>query len=273
MSGPAAPPRASFSPAIVRAVLTLFAAVVSFYVGCFTYRLAAQLFYTAAVAGMMVLHVFNGHPALLQWLVVLLDFVRNANVGMYAAGVLAAAAALILVPQRLGSTTARSRAAMFAVIPLLAVIALCADLILGITPLSEWSVAQRPYNADGRHIDHRFSVEQIMHMEDRLSGAHAEVEGTLEFDPRMQRFKLLSPAGAHHSVYVFFFKGRRSMFSELKPDDKPRYYDQVAPLIGKPVRIFGTCVNGQIDADIADVETIAEFTPRSSPPPPSLQPI
>lgn len=273
MSDPASPARPAFAPAIGKVLLTLPAAVVSFYVGCFAYRLAAQLLYSAAVTGMIALHVLNGQPALLQWLVVLLDLVRNADAGMYASGVLASIAALILVPRRLGSTTGRGRAAMFAVIPLMAVCALCADLILGVTPLSEWSVARRPYNADGRHINHRFSVEQIMHMDDRLSGAHAEVEGTLQYHPRMKRFTLLSPAGAHHSVNVFFFKGRRSMFSELSPGDKPRYYDQVAPLIGKPVRIFGVCVNGQIDADIADVEAIPQFTPPGDAPPPSLQPI
>ena len=267
-----APPRPAYAAMFGKAALALVAAAVSFYLGCFAYRLAAQLLYSAAVTGMIALHVFNGQPALLQWLVVLLNYVRNADAGMYASGIIAALTALVLVWRRLHAT-AGSRTALAAVIPLLAVCALGADILLGVTPLSDIMLKKHGYNAENRRIDHHFSVEQIMHMDDRLSGAHAEVEGTLEYDPRMKRFKLLSPAGAYHSVNVMFFKGRRSMFSELSPDDKPRYYEQVAHLIGKPVRIFGQCVNGQIDADIADVETIAEFTRRDNLPPPALQPI
>lgn len=246
---------------IVKASIALLVAALVFYLSCFGYRLATQVLYYLSVMTMILLHLFGIHPAMLQSLVAVLDVARNADEAMLATGAIAGVAALVLVLRHVAYPLSRNAVVtLLALVPLLFAGALFTDIRYGVTPVSEIELDKRTYNSDHAPIEHRFSVEQIMHLENRLSGARAEVEGTLDFEPRMKRFRLMSPAGSHHSVYVQFFKGRRTMFSELSPGDRPRYYDQVSPLIGHKVKIFGKCVNGQIDADVADVEAIPDFT-------------
>mgnify|MGYP007072871340 CR=1 FL=1 len=62
------------------------------------------------------------------------------------------------------------------------------------------------------------------------------------------------------SINLFFFKGQRTIFSGMLKDDNPRCYEKLKPFIGRRVRVLVTCVNGQIDVDMADVHEISEFS-------------
>ena len=245
----------------IKTIGTLVAALMSLYLGCLLYRLVTHgIFYVALIA-MISLHVFGIDSPLLQVLIAGTAVARSSDVTMYAAGAAAFGGAMLLMPRQLDLALAQKPGGSLAVaVPLLFAAALGADLYYGITPLSEIDLREPRYNAQNVRIDHRFSVENIMHLPDRLSGVRAEVEGTLTYEPRMKRFQLASTADNGFSVHVFFFKGRRTAFSEIRTDDKPRYYELVAALIGRKVKIIGTCVNGQIDADVADVQEIADFT-------------
>jgi hypothetical protein len=245
----------------IRTIGTLLVALMGLYLGCFVYRLATHGAFYAAFIAMITLHLFGIESSIFQALVAGMDVARSSDVAMYATGAAAFGAAMLLTPRQLDLMLAQKPGGhLVAAVALVFAAAISADLYYGITPLSEINLREPRYNAQNARIEHRLSVENIMHLPDRLSGVRAEVEGTLTYEPRMKRFELASAANNGFSVQVFFFKGRRTAFSEIRTDGKPRYYEMVAGLIGRKVKIIGTCVNGQIDADVANVQEIADFT-------------
>jgi hypothetical protein len=244
----------------IKTIGTLLAALMSLYLGCLLYRLATHGIYYIALIALISLHVFGIELSILQAVVAGMGVARSSDVAMYAAGAAAFSGAMFLMPRQLDLALAKKPGGSLAIaVPLVFAAAISADLYYGITPLSEINLREPQYNAQNARIDRRLSVENIMHLPDPLSGVRAEVEGTLTYEPRMKRFQLASTANDGY-VRVFFFKGRRTAFSEIMIKDRPRYYEMVAGLIGRKVKIVGTCVNGQINADVADVQEIADFT-------------
>lgn len=96
-------------------------------------------------------------------------------------------------------------------------------------------------------------MEEITRLPDPLSGCLAEVEGILIYSAPMDRFALRAPDGTGSTITVFFFRGRRTHFSETPSNGHPRFYDQVAALVGERVLVVGTAVSGQVDVDVGHV--------------------
>lgn len=224
------------------------------YLGVLAWMLGIHFLFTLASTSMIMLHVFGIDLKSLQFLTVALDLARSnqiALVGSAFAGFTGAGALALSLP---APAEKRSANLLFlGVMTTLTISGALADFHYSITPLSDFSIGEPAYNAGGAPVDHHFSVEYLMTLPDRLSGVTAEVDGILDYQPQMKRFILRSTVTHGNYVNVYFFKGRRPLFHRGSPDLRPRYFERVEPLVGKPVRILGHCVNGQIDADLANI--------------------
>jgi hypothetical protein len=244
---------------LVRAAVTAVTALMAFYLGGLTYRLVTQLAYYLAVMTLIIFHIFGIDSSMLQAIVHVAGRVRESQPAMYAAGAVAFGLVAWLAPRALRFEGSRvPRVLVTAGIPLVFAAGLVADYYYNVTPLSDLAFGAAAYNARNRPIERRWTVEAIAQGTGGVSGTFAETEGLLEYRPSMRRFVLRSLTENGLSINVYFFKGRRSPFSDVSADGKPRYYDAVQPYIGQKVKLLGTCWTGQIDVDIADVQRAAQ---------------
>jgi hypothetical protein len=96
-------------------------------------------------------------------------------------------------------------------------------------------------------------VRDFVHLRDAQVGMLGEVTGVLEYHERMHRFALRDPE-QRESINVYFHRGGRSPFDEsFGPPQAPRYYGDVAPYVGRTVRVKGTLSRGQVDVDVRDI--------------------
>jgi hypothetical protein len=244
---------------LVRAAVTAVTALMAFYLGCLAYRLVTQLAYYLAVMTLIIFHIFGIDSSVLQAIVHVANQVRESQPAMYAAGAVAFGFVAWLAPRALGFEGSRvPRVLVMAGIPLVFAAGLAADYYYHVTPLGDLAFGPAAYNARNRPIERRWTVEAIAQGTGGVSGTFAETEGRLEYMPSMRRFVIRSLTENGLSINVYFFKGRRSPFSDISADGKPRYYDALQPFIGQKVRLLGTCWTGQIDVDIADVQLAAQ---------------
>jgi hypothetical protein len=248
-----------FPQTVFRAAITAVTALMGFYLGCLTYRLVTQLVYYLAVMTLIIFHIFGVDSPVLQAVVYVANRVRESQPAMYAAGAVAFGLVAWLAPRALRFEGSRvPRVLVVAGIPLAFAAGLAADHYYNVTPLSDIAFGPAAYNARNRPVERRWTVEAIAQGTGGVSGTFAETEGLLEYRPSMKRFVLRSTTENGVSINVYFFKGRRTPFSDVSADGKPRYYDAVQPFIGQKVRVLGTCWTGQIDVDIADVQPAAQ---------------
>lgn len=233
---------------------TLLVAVMSCYLGCLAYRLAMHGLYSLSASSLIVLHVFGIDLSILQASTMALDSARSNETAMYAAGVVAFCVFAVLAPGQLGRRDGKYPGiVLLTAVTVLFGIGISADFCYGITPLSETAFSDPAYNARRIPVEHQFAVENVIYLPDQLSGVTAEVEGILDYERNMKRFILRSATDKANYVKVYFFKGRRTIFSDASVDKKPRYFALAESFVGRRVRIMGKCVNGQIDADVADM--------------------
>lgn len=106
----------------------------------------------------------------------------------------------------------------------------------------------------------RLTPQEVAWLPDAQSGCIAEVRGVLEYSSRMRRFTLRSLDGGDPAATAFFFRGRRTHFSEMTDGERPRFSGQVAAFIGRPVRVIGTAVRGQVTVDVGHI-VVLDGTP------------
>jgi hypothetical protein len=253
----------------VKITVALLVAPMGAYLGLLAWMLTTHLLFALSSTSMIVLHIFGIDLKSLQFLTMTFDLARSNQTALYGSAIAGFCGAGALALSLPAPESTKSAGLLIPVI----MAALCvaggvADFHYGITPLSELSFGESAYNASTTPVEHHFLVENIMSLPDRLSGASAEVDGILDYQPQMKRFVLRSTATEGNYVNVFFFKNRRTLFSGTKREERPRYFERVEPFIGKRVRILGKCVSGQIDADIANVRELAaapDVPPDSKP--------
>jgi len=245
----------------LKTVATLFIAGMGFYLGCLAYVLVTNALFYLFTMTMIVLHILGIDSAVLQVISYGFNVARNHEAAMYGADFAFFCGLAMVTPGHFDFQRKKYPGVLFlSAVTLLFVAGVLADFHYGVTPLSEISFRESVYNARRLPVEHHFSVENVMHLEDRLSGVLAETEGILDYQPQMKRFILRSASQEGRYVKLFFFKGQRTIFSEMHREDKPRYHEMLTPFIGRRVRVLGKCVNGQIDVDIADMQEIAEFS-------------
>lgn len=244
----------------IKTFATLVIACMGFYLGCLAYGLLTNALYYLFTMSMIVLHFLGIDSAVLQVISYGFNIASNHETAMYVAGFALFCALAMVTPGLFDFQQHKYPGVLFlSAITILFVAGLLADFHYGVTPLSEFSFRESVYNAGRLPVEHHFTVENVMHLEDRLSGVLAETEGVLDYQPGIQRFILRSSIQNDYYVKLFFFKRQRTIFSDMQKDDKPRYHEKLEPLIGRHVRVLGTCVNGQIDVDIAYIQEISEF--------------
>lgn len=244
----------------LRIVVTLVIAGMGFYLGCLAYVLITNALFYLFTMTMIVLHILGIDSAVLQVISYGFNVARNHETAMYVAGLAFFCGLAIVTPGHFDSQGKKYPGVLFlSAVTILFVAGVVADFQYGVTPLSDISLLESTYNERHLPVEHHFSVENVMHLEDRLSGVLAEAEGVLDYQPQMRRFILRSASHEGHYVKLFFFKGQRTIFSEMHKDDKPRYHEMLEPVIGRRIRVLGKCVNGQIDVELADVQEISEF--------------
>jgi len=235
-------------------------AAAGFYVAVFAYRLITQLLFYAASVGLIVLYllgfVSNSTKAAAAPLL-LLEVARKSGTATCAAGVMGALAALALLTRiaRVGSApfSWRSTVRFEAVVVGVAGLALCADLWLGVTPYVDRLMPHSDFASARRDVTCRLSVAEIAQLRDNLSGCVAEVEGILVYSSGADHFDLCPEGARYPSIKVYFYRGRRTLFSAMSTTAQPRYFNQVSPFVGKRVRIIGQAVNGQVSADVGHI--------------------
>lgn len=240
---------------------SLLVGLVAFYLTCLAYRLAAQLLFYAAMVLMIGFYVLGVKLTFLAALSALFGYVRDSDLAMYVTAAIVCLAAIFLVFKLFReSASAEDRRVALAVTGLAFLTGIGADAYYGITPWSEASIGRTEFNAGHRTVAYTLSVEDIMSLPDNKSGAFVQSEGILAYIPGRDRFSLGSLQEPGRAIHLFFYKGRRTHFSEMAQRGKPRYYDAVAHLVGQRVKVAGICVNGQIDVEVNDIEPIGEDT-------------
>ena len=252
--------RTPFKQLAIKIVATLIIAGMGFYLGCLAYVLVTNALFYLFTITMIVLHILGIDSAVLQVISYGFNVARNHETAMYGAGFALFCGLATVMPGHFDFQRKKNPGMLIlSAVTLLFVAGVLADFHYGVTPLSEISFRESVYNAQRLPVEHHFSVDNVMYLEDRVSGVLAETEGILDYQPQLKRFILRSASQEGHYVKLFFFKGQRTIFSEMHKEDKPRYHEMLTPFIGRRVRVLGKCVNGQIDVDIADVQEVAEF--------------
>lgn len=206
-------------------VAALVCAAAGFYLGSFFYRLLTQTPCWVATVGAITLYVFGLDDPVVMAPSWLLERIRTNEIGMLGTGAIVAVAALALVwwlTARATSAGTRHGA-----------LAARAAAVVMTTSRAEC----------------RLTARDATHLPDRSSDCLAEVDGILVFSAETGRVALRPLDDEGPSITVFFFRGRRTHFAETPSNGRPRYCDQVAAFLGRRVRIIGTAVNGQVDAD------------------------
>jgi len=251
---------ASIKQLALKTFATLVIACMGFYLGCLAYVLITNVLFYLFTMSMIVLHILGIDSAVLQAISYGFNVARNHETAMYVAGFALFCVLAIVTPGHFDFQQKNYPGVLYlSAVTILFVAGVLADFHYGVTPLSDISFRESTYNERRLSVEHHFSVESVMHLEDRLSGVLAETEGVLDYQPVIRRFILRSAIQKDYYVKLYFFKGQRTIFSDMLKDDKPRYHEMLEPLIGRRVRVLGTCVNGQIDVDIADIQEISEF--------------
>jgi hypothetical protein len=250
--------QSSLRQVAAKIAVVLAVAPMGAYLGLLAWMLGTLLLFALSSTSMIILHFFGLDLKPLQFLTVALDLARSSQNAMYGsaiAGFTGAGALALSLPAPADKRSASLL--LLGVMTTLTIGGALADFRYSITPLSDFTIGEPEYNAGGAPVAHQFTVDNIMTLPDRLSGVTAEVDGILDYQPQMKRFVLRSTDTRGHYVNVYFFKGRHSLFQEKTTEARPRYFDRIEPLIGKLVRILGQCVNGQIDADLANIRELA----------------
>jgi hypothetical protein len=238
---------------LLRSALALAAGGTAFHAACVAYRAATFALSSELTQGGIVLHVVGGDGRALVGLGRVAERAFASEAGMLATGAAAGLVALACVLWRAGSLTAPRAAAVASVLLAVGATAFGVDLHLGLTPWSESGWRSRGLVERGLAPERKLTVDEIRCLPDALSGSLAETEGVLAYHDGLRRFHLASPDGDGAYVKVFFFQRRRGGPSEMRGDGPPRHADQVAPLVGRRVRLVGRVVNGQIDVELTDV--------------------
>lgn len=227
----------------------------AFYVAAFIYRLTSQLLFYVATVGMLVLHALGVSAPIIQAPSAILEPIRRSGGALTVAGAVGALIGLVLLARAAGrhGRAWRQSLILVATALMLAVTAAAVDAYYGVTPFADRLSPHESFASIEPRIACRLTPADLTTLPDRQSGCIAEVNGILEYSTRMHRFALRSLDIGGPAVNVFFFRGRRSQFSETPEGNRPRYYDQVAEFIGQPVRVVGVATNGQIDVDVGHI--------------------
>ena len=235
-------------------LIGLPAAVAGFYGASFAFRLVVGILSYLATMTLIILYllgiVSSNTPTAPFAPVLVLQWAGASDVVFQAAGIAGAVGTLILIA--LASSWRRAALGGAAILGFAAV-AGAADLWYGVTPYVDHVMPHSDLAAVERTVTCRLTVIEIAHLEDKLSGCIAEVEGVLRYQNNMKRFALFPLEDPQPTIYVYFFRGRRTLFTEDNQTGRPRYYDQVSDLVGKRVRIVGKALNGALYADVGHV--------------------
>jgi hypothetical protein len=247
--------------------VTLAVALMGAYLAGLAYVLATNCLYYLAALTLIVFHIFGLDLSALAYLSYGFDIARSNETAMYVAGVIGFCGVAALIPRQLDFARKKYPGIVLLAIFTLAFTAgVAADVRYGITPLSDIAFGETAYNAHGAPVAYHLSVNDVA--VGQPSNVQAEVEGVLEYVSSMRRFRLRSTASNGPSVNLYFFRHQRTLFSGMLKNDRPRYYDNVAPLIGKRVKVLGHCLSGQIDVEVANIQQITEVRNNDDEPAP-----
>jgi hypothetical protein len=241
-----------------RILLTLLiglpSAAAGFYGASFAYRLLVGILSYLVTMTFIILYllgiVSSNTPSAPFAPLLLLQWAGASEIAFQAAGFTGTVGTLVLMAR---ASSWRRAALAGAAILGFAAVAGAADLWYGVTPYVDRVMPHSDLAAVQRTVTCRLTVVEIARLEDKLSGCIAEVEGVLRYQNNMKRFALFPLEDRQPTIYVYFFRGRRPLFTEESQTGRPRYYDQVSNFDGRRVRIIGTAVNGALTADVGHV--------------------
>ena len=225
-----------------------------FYAASFAYRLLVGIFSYLVTMTFIILYllgiVSSNTPTAPFAPMLLIQWAGKSEAAFLIAGFAGAVGTLVLVAR---ATTWRRAALAGAALFGFAAVAGAADLWYGVTPYVDRVTPHSDLASAQQTVTCRLTVLEIAHLEDKLSGCIAEVEGVLRYQENMKRFALFPAEDRQPTIYVYFFRGRRTIFSEENEAGRPRYYDQVSNFVGRRVRIIGKALNGAVYADVGHV--------------------
>jgi hypothetical protein len=235
-------------------LIGLPSSVAGFYAASFAYRLVIGILSYLVTMTFIILYllgiVSSNTPGAPFAPMLLLQWAAKNEASFVVAGFAGAIATLVLVAR--ASTWRRAAFAAAALVGLAAV-AGAADLWYGVTPYVDRLMPHSDLASAEQTVTCRLTVTEIAQLPDRLSGCVAEVQGVLRYKDSMRRFELFPIDDRHPTIYVYFFRGRRTIFTEENLTGPPRYYDQVSNFEGKRVRVIGKALSGAIYADVGHI--------------------
>lgn len=253
--------------AFARHALTALSCLAACYLAGVAYLVLAHAAASAFFFAGAISYYLGVKPAaeVLVGISMVLGTVRDNLPAMLAtAGTVVAVVAFLVL--RRGPYPLRRHAVAAAVLAVAVAATLAADWTYGISPLNDLPLRSRlrpPTPAPA----HRLTVADYhRRVTDAMVGSVVEVEGVLDYQPRMRRFILRGdePQAPYLNLYVH--RGVRSGFREdFVSGREPRFVAELRPLFGQRVKVLGKCFRGQVDAEISDIRPVGPGAADLSP--------
>src|SRR5262245_13494281 len=235
-------------------LIGLPSSVAGFYAASFIFRVVIQILSYLVTMSMIILFLLGiisrETPAAPFAPILLLQLAARNETAFLIAGMCGAAGTLVLIGF---ASTSRRAALTGAALAGFAAVAGAADLWYGVTPYVDRLMPHSDLASAQQTVTCRLTVREVAQLADKLSGCVAEVEGVLRYQESMRRFELFPLEDRRPTIYVYFFRGRRTIFTEENVMGPPRYYDQVSTFVGRRVRVIGKALSGAVYVDVGHI--------------------